>query len=67
AFEISAQQSAVDLMLAPDGTHAFIVVSERPAAGAKSTIVPNYKRILKLFEENLRTGTSAHQPIGTSR
>ncbi len=26
-----------------------------------------YKRILKLFEENLRTGPSAHQPIGTSR
>lgn len=41
-FEISAQQSAVDLMLSPDETHVFIVVSERPAAGAKSTIVPNY-------------------------
>ena len=28
-------------MLSPDGTHVFIVVSER-AAGVKSTIVPNY-------------------------
>ena len=41
AFEISAQQSASDLMLSPDETHVFIVVSERPA-GAKNTIVPNY-------------------------
>jgi dipeptidyl aminopeptidase/acylaminoacyl peptidase len=40
-FELSAQQSATDLMLSPDETSVFIVVSERPA-GAKSTIVPNY-------------------------
>jgi dipeptidyl aminopeptidase/acylaminoacyl peptidase len=41
-FELaSAQQSAVDLMLSPDETHAYIVISERPGS-AKNTIVPNY-------------------------
>jgi dipeptidyl aminopeptidase/acylaminoacyl peptidase len=41
-FELaSPQQSAIDLMLSPDETHAFITVAERPQ-GAKSTIVPNY-------------------------
>ncbi|MBA2303047.1 MAG: S9 family peptidase [Acidobacteria bacterium] len=41
-FELaSPQQSATDLMLSPDDTQVFIVVSERPA-GAKNTIVPNY-------------------------
>ena len=41
-FELaSAQQSAADLMLSPDETHAFIAVAERPQ-GSKSTIVPNY-------------------------
>lgn len=41
-FELAGQQqSAADLMLSPDGTHAFILVNERPT-GAKSTIVPNY-------------------------
>ena len=41
-FELAApQQSAVDLMLSPDGTHVFIAVNERPQ-GAKNTIVPNY-------------------------
>jgi dipeptidyl aminopeptidase/acylaminoacyl peptidase len=37
----NAQQSGVDLMLSPDETYAYIIVSERPTA-AKSTIVPNY-------------------------
>ncbi|MEO5896272.1 MAG: alpha/beta fold hydrolase [Vicinamibacterales bacterium] len=41
SFEISAQQSAQDLMLSPDETNVLIVVSERPG-GAKNTIVPNY-------------------------
>jgi dipeptidyl aminopeptidase/acylaminoacyl peptidase len=41
AFELRDRQSAVDLMLSPDDTHVFILVSERPS-GAKSTIVPNY-------------------------
>ena len=41
-FELaSAQQSASDLMLSPDETYAYIVVSERPG-GAKSTVIPNY-------------------------
>jgi dipeptidyl aminopeptidase/acylaminoacyl peptidase len=41
SFELQDRQSAVDLMLSPDGAHVFVVVAER-AAGAKSTIVPNY-------------------------
>ena len=41
-FELaSAQQSASDLMLSPDETFAYILVSERPA-GSKTTIIPNY-------------------------
>jgi dipeptidyl aminopeptidase/acylaminoacyl peptidase len=40
-LELQERQSAMDLMLSPDGRHVFIVVSERPA-GAKQTIVPNY-------------------------
>ena len=41
AFELQERQTAVDLMLSPDGTHTFILVAERPAA-AKTAIVPNY-------------------------
>jgi dipeptidyl aminopeptidase/acylaminoacyl peptidase len=41
AFELQERQTATDLMLAPDDTHIFIVVGERPV-GAKNTIVPNY-------------------------
>jgi dipeptidyl aminopeptidase/acylaminoacyl peptidase len=41
AFELQERQTASDLMLSPDGTHLFIVVTERPA-GAKNAIVPNY-------------------------
>jgi dipeptidyl aminopeptidase/acylaminoacyl peptidase len=41
AFELQDRQSAVDLMLSPDGTHVFVLVAERPV-GAKNTIVPNY-------------------------
>jgi dipeptidyl aminopeptidase/acylaminoacyl peptidase len=40
-FELQDRQTATDLMLSPDDTHVFIVVAER-AAGAKSTVVPNY-------------------------
>jgi dipeptidyl aminopeptidase/acylaminoacyl peptidase len=40
-FELQERQSAVDLMLSPDDAHVFIVVAER-AAGAKTTVVPNY-------------------------
>ncbi|MBA3886301.1 MAG: S9 family peptidase [Acidobacteria bacterium] len=39
--ELQERQSAVDVMLSPDDTHAFVIVSERPTA-AKPTIVPNY-------------------------
>ena len=41
AFELQDRQTASDLMLSPDDTHVFILVSERPV-GAKNTIVPNY-------------------------
>jgi dipeptidyl aminopeptidase/acylaminoacyl peptidase len=40
-FELLDRQSAIDLMVSPDETYAFLLVSERPA-GAKSTVVPNY-------------------------
>src|SRR5262245_18860012 len=40
-FELQDRQTATDLMLAPDDTHVFIIVSERPV-GSKNTIVPNY-------------------------
>ncbi|MGH9371386.1 MAG: prolyl oligopeptidase family serine peptidase [Vicinamibacterales bacterium] len=40
-FELQDRQSAIDLMLSPDGAHVFILVAERPV-GAKSTVVPNY-------------------------
>ena len=41
ALELQDRQSAVDLQLAPDNVHVFVIVAERPA-GAKNTIVPNY-------------------------
>ena len=41
AFELQDRQSAVDLMLSPDGAHVFILVAERPL-GAKTAIVPSY-------------------------
>jgi dipeptidyl aminopeptidase/acylaminoacyl peptidase len=40
-FEIQEGQAAVDLMLAPDDEHVFIVVADR-SSGAKSADVPNY-------------------------
>ncbi|HEX2452988.1 MAG TPA: alpha/beta fold hydrolase, partial [Vicinamibacterales bacterium] len=40
-FELQERQSVADLMLAPDDTHVFLLVSERPV-GSKNTIVPNY-------------------------
>ena len=41
-FELAnPQQSATDLMLSPDETHAFVIVNERPS-NAKNTIVPNF-------------------------
>ena len=40
-LELQERQSASDLMLSPDDVHVFVLVTER-AAGAKSTIVPNY-------------------------
>ena len=40
-LELQDRQAAVDLMLSPDDTHVFVLVSERPA-GARSVIVPNY-------------------------
>ena len=41
AFELQERQSAVDLMRAPDGSHIFILVAERPV-GAKAPVVPKY-------------------------
>ncbi len=41
AFELQDRQTATDLMLSPDDTHVYIVVSERPV-GVKNAIVPNY-------------------------
>ncbi len=41
ALELQDRQSAVDLQLAPDNVHVFVVIAERPA-GSKNTIVPNY-------------------------
>ncbi|MEO6235830.1 MAG: alpha/beta fold hydrolase [Vicinamibacterales bacterium] len=41
AFELQDRQSAIDLMLSPDDTHVFVLVSERPA-GARPIIVPSY-------------------------
>jgi dipeptidyl aminopeptidase/acylaminoacyl peptidase len=41
-FELaSQQQSAVDVLLSPDETYAFVLVSDRPS-NAKNTIVPSY-------------------------
>jgi dipeptidyl aminopeptidase/acylaminoacyl peptidase len=40
-LELQERQTAVDLMLSPDDTHVFVLVSERPA-GARNVIVPNY-------------------------
>jgi len=68
AFELADRQSAADLMLSPDGTHVFILVSERPVGARSLAPYPvenhgferasswadEYKRILKLFEDNLR-------------
>jgi dipeptidyl aminopeptidase/acylaminoacyl peptidase len=41
SFELQDRQTASDLMLAPDNTHVFVLVTERPV-GPKNTIVPNY-------------------------
>src|SRR5712692_5190634 len=40
-FELADRQSATDLQLSPDGTHIFIVVTERTDT-AKQSNVPNY-------------------------
>ena len=41
ALELADRQTASDLMLSPDDTHVFVLVSERPV-GARNIIVPNY-------------------------
>jgi dipeptidyl aminopeptidase/acylaminoacyl peptidase len=41
ALELQDRQAAADLMLSPDDTHVFVLVSERPV-GARNIIVPNY-------------------------
>ena len=41
SFELQDRQSAMDLMLAPDETHVFILVAERPV-GARNAVVPSY-------------------------
>jgi hypothetical protein len=40
-LELQDRQNAVDLMLSPDDTQVFVIVSERPA-GARNVIVPNW-------------------------
>jgi len=40
-FELQERQSATDLMLAPDDTHVYLLIAERPV-GSKNTVVPNY-------------------------
>jgi len=41
ALELQDRQNATDLMLSPDDTHVFVLISERPA-GARNIIVPSY-------------------------
>ena len=41
ALELQDRQTAADLMLSPDDTHVYVLVSERPV-GARNVIVPNY-------------------------
>src|SRR5258708_36943056 len=41
ALELQDRQTAADLMLSPDGTHVFDLVSARPAR-ARTVIIPNY-------------------------
>jgi hypothetical protein len=41
ALELQDRQSALDLMLSPDNTHVFVIISER-RTGAKTAMVPNY-------------------------
>jgi hypothetical protein len=41
ALELQGRQSALDLMLSPDNTHVFVIISER-RTGAKTAMVPNY-------------------------
>src|SRR5262249_47723967 len=40
-YELADRQSALDLQLAPDGVHAFVLITERSDA-AKRPNVPNY-------------------------
>jgi dipeptidyl aminopeptidase/acylaminoacyl peptidase len=41
ALELQDRQTATDLMLSPDDTHVFVLVSERPA-GARNVVIPNW-------------------------
>ncbi|HTK29449.1 MAG TPA: S9 family peptidase [Vicinamibacterales bacterium] len=40
-YELADRQAASDLQLAPDGTHAFVIITER-AEAARRADVPNY-------------------------
>jgi dipeptidyl aminopeptidase/acylaminoacyl peptidase len=40
-LELQDRQAAIDLMLSPDDTHVFTLVSERPV-GARNAIIPNW-------------------------
>jgi dipeptidyl aminopeptidase/acylaminoacyl peptidase len=40
-LELQDRQNAIDLMLSPDETHVFALVSERPV-GARNAIIPNW-------------------------
>jgi dipeptidyl aminopeptidase/acylaminoacyl peptidase len=61
SFELQERQTAADLMLSPDDTHAFIVVNERPT-GAKATVVPNY-----VTETGYTEDISARTNVGDSQ
>ncbi|HEX4565407.1 MAG TPA: alpha/beta fold hydrolase [Vicinamibacterales bacterium] len=41
SIELQDRQAATDLMLSPDDTHVFVLVSERPL-GARNAIIPNW-------------------------
>lgn len=63
--ELQEGQTASDLMLAPDGIHVFILVSER-ATGARTADVPNYVTE-SAYTENIATRPKVGDVQGTRR
>jgi hypothetical protein len=57
-FELQERQSATDLILSPDDNHVFIALHDDAwihSFSERSSWADEYKRILELFEDNLRT------------